>query len=149
GLARLTVPEADGGSGASWPESAALLGAAATHAVPVPLAEHDLLAGWLLTEAGLPTDANLRTACLGDGGIARAVPWAREATRIVVLYHDSETWRVADVPSTETKIVAGHNIAGEPRDDVTVDLAALSGAPVGPDTADTYVLRGALARTLQ
>jgi acyl-CoA dehydrogenase len=102
GLARLTTPPDRGGSGAGWREAAVLLGAAAAHAVALPLAEHDLLAGWLLTRAGLPADAQLRTVALlsdvSTPGLGRtvsalAVPWARYARRIVV------AWPASDPPS--------------------------------------------------
>lgn len=150
GLTRLTGAERHGGSGATWRESAALLSAAARHAVSLPLAEHDLLAGWLLERAGLPIDGALRTACVLDAaGTARAVPWAREAARIVVLWDGGDGWRVADLPAAGAGIVAGHNMAGEPRDTVTVDLATVDGVTVDAGMADEFVLRGALARTLQ
>ncbi|MFF1966312.1 acyl-CoA dehydrogenase family protein [Streptomyces sp. NPDC058232] len=148
GLARLTAPEDQGGSGAGWRESAAVVGAAASHAVSLPLVEHDLLAGWLLAQAGLPGDAHVRTACVLHAGHATAVPWARHAERIVVLWQ-AHTWLVADVPASEMSIVEGSNLAGEPRDDVRVDMAGLSGVPVPDNVANELVVRGALARAVQ
>lgn len=150
GLTRLTGTELAGGSGAGWHESAALLGAAARHAVRLPLAEHDLLAGWLLEKAGLPPDDAIRTACVLDGkGVARAVPWAGAADHVVVLCDTGAGWRVADLPASEIGIGTGHNLAGEPRDDVTVDLAIVDGPAVGDETVHEFFLRGALARSLQ
>ncbi|MEU6074185.1 acyl-CoA dehydrogenase family protein [Micromonospora sp. NPDC047074] len=149
GLTRLTGAEPYG-AGAGWPEAAALLATAARHAVPLPLAEHDLLAGWLLERAGLPADGALRTACVLDAdGRARAVPWARAATRVVVLFPDGAGWRVADVPATAVAVTEADSIAGEPRDTVAVDLALLDGVPVDADVADRLLLRGALARAVQ
>ena len=52
GLTLAWVPEELGGSGASLAEGFAVLGAAGRCALPVPLAE-TLLAGWLLSRAGL------------------------------------------------------------------------------------------------
>ncbi|MCX4385674.1 acyl-CoA dehydrogenase family protein [Micromonospora peucetia] len=149
GLTRLTGAEPYG-AGAGWPEAAALLAAAARHAVPLPLAEHDLLAGWLLERAGLPADGALRTACVLDAdGRARAVPWARAAARIVLLFPAADGWRVADVPAAAVAVTEADNVAGEPRDAVAVDLAGLDGTPVDADLAERLLLRGALARTVQ
>ncbi|MEN3267501.1 acyl-CoA dehydrogenase [Pseudonocardia sp.] len=150
GLARLTCPEEYGGSGAGWWESAALLAGAAAHAVALPLAEHDLLACWLLAQAGLPGDATLRTAAvLDETGHARAVPWAHAVDRIVVLWRGDRQWLVADVPTSQVVVVGGSNLAGEPRDDVSLDPSSLVGAPVADRVADELTVRGALARAVQ
>lgn len=153
GLDRLTGDESHGGSGANWTEAALLLTAAGAHAAPVPIAENDLLAGWLLETAGLPASEHvLRTACVLDSsGSAAGVPWARCADRIVVLWNTSDArsdWRVEDVPTSDITVTAGTNLAGEPRDRVHVDLSSQSGTPVSPDTVTSFRLRGALARTL-
>ncbi|MFC5744373.1 acyl-CoA dehydrogenase family protein [Actinomadura rugatobispora] len=150
GLTRLTTPAERGGSGAGWPEAAALLRAAASHGVSLPLAENDLLANWLLTKAGLPSDGSLRTACVLDGdGIARAVPWARDADRIAVLWDAGGGWRAADVPASSVRVDQATNLAGEARDDVHVSLEDRPGVPVGGHLAEEFTLRGALARSLQ
>ncbi len=82
GLTRLTGPEESGGSGAGWLEAAELLRAAAANGVRIPLAEHDLLAGWLLDTAGLPADETRRTVCLLDHtGTAHRVPGPPNPTR--------------------------------------------------------------------
>ena len=99
GLSRLTGSPERGGSGGSWADAAALLGISAGAAAPVPLVEHDVLAGWLLEAAGLPDDGGLRTVCRPDpSGIALNVTWAREATHVVALWEAGDEWRVADVP---------------------------------------------------
>ena len=61
GLVRLTGAEHSGGSGAGWYESAELLAAAVRHGVRIPLAEHDLLACWLLDANAMPSDGAART----------------------------------------------------------------------------------------
>jgi acyl-CoA dehydrogenase len=149
GLTRLTTPAERGGSGAGWPEAAALLRTAAAHGVSLPLAENDLLANWLLAEAGLPTDESLRTACVLQGDSARAVPWASKADRITLLWNSGDGWRAADVPTSSVHIDPATNLAGEPRDDVCLSSDALSGVPVPAQLAEEFVLRGALARALQ
>jgi acyl-CoA dehydrogenase len=150
GLVRLTGSEESGGSGAGWAEAAELMRAAAWNAVSTPLAEHDLLACWLLETAGLPVDDSRRTACLlDDTGSARAVPWAATATRVAVIWRDGATYRVADVDTAALTVTAGVNTAGEPRDTVVADLAALDGTPVPDAVIAQWQLRAALVRAIQ
>ncbi|WP_028660583.1 acyl-CoA dehydrogenase family protein [Nocardioides insulae] len=151
GLARLTGSEESGGSGAGWAESAALLTQAASLAVALPLAEHDLLAGWLLTSAGLPVDADLRSVAVLDAdGSARAVPWAPVVSRIVLAWPAGDGgWRVADVPATSVKLTADTNLAGEPRGEITATLDDSEGVPVPEDLIRRLQLRAALVRAVQ
>jgi len=151
GLARLTGAEDEGGSGAGWHESAALLTELAAQAVAAPVGEHDLLAGWLLRTAGLPVDASLRTVAVLDAdGTARAVPWLRETDRVVCLSPASDGWTVSDVPAGPVAGAAGTNLAGEPRDALAVDVGELAGgATVPAAVADELRLRAALVRAIQ
>ena len=151
GLTRLTGSEAAGGSGGGWVDAAALLGLAAAAAAPVPLAEHDLLGGWLLEAARLPNDGGLRTVCRPDpSGVALNVTWARDASRIVALWEDRDQWRVADVPVERVAIEERRNLAGEPSDTVEFDLDDLeAGTVVAHEIGEQFHLRGALARCAQ
>lgn len=150
GLVRLTGSEESGGSGAGWPEAVELLRAAAWHGVKIPLAEHDLLACWLLETVGLEIDDARRTACLLDGdGVARAVPWAADSERVVLLWRDGTGYRVADVDTASLSVTAGRNNAGEPRDEVRADFAALSGTSVPEDVVTRFAHRAALVRAVQ
>lgn len=150
GLVRLTGSEESGGSGAGWAEAAELLCAAAFHGVSAPVAEHDLLACWLLETAGLPIDASRRTACLLDAaGAARGVPWAATSERVVVIWHDGAAHQIADVQSSALSVTPGRNTAGEPRDAVAVDVATLTGTPVSDAVVVQCRLRAALIRAIQ
>lgn len=150
GLVRLTGAEECGGSGAGWAEAAELLRAAAGHGVTIPLAEHDLLACWLLETAGLEVDDARRTACLLDAdGAARGVPWVTDAERVVALWRDDAGYRVADVDTASLTVVPGHNRAGEPRDDIRANLAALSGTPLPDNVFEQFTRRAALVRAIQ
>lgn len=151
GLTRLTGSEAAGGSGAGWVEAAALLGLAAGAAAPVPLAEHDVLGGWLLEAAGLANDGGLRTVCRPDpSGVALNVTWARDASSIVALWEDRDEWRVVDVPVDRVGIGERRNLAGEPSDTVEFDLDDLeAGVVVAHEIGEQFHLRGALARCAQ
>ncbi|GEL16727.1 acyl-CoA dehydrogenase family protein [Pseudonocardia asaccharolytica] len=159
GLARLTLPEAAGGSGGSLTDLAVVLEAAGAYAARVPLVETDLLAGWLAHAAGLEVPAGPLTAATaeltiqptGDGatvsGTLPRVPWARAATAIVVLAGD----RVLVLPPAAVEITEGSNVAEEPRDTVTVADVTLGPGAVAaaPDGATARLgLRAALGRTL-
>lgn len=152
GFTRLTGAAADGGSGGTFTDAAAMYGLAAGAAAPVPLVEHDVLAGWLLAEAGLPNDGALRTAALvGADGTAVAVPWASAADAVVALWADADgALRVADVAASRLRIEPGLDIAGYPCDTVVFPVAELSAGTVVPaGVADRFRLRGALARCAQ
>lgn len=150
GLIRLTGPETAGGSDAGWAEAAALLTAAVRYAVRIPVAEHDLLACWLLEVAEIEPDDARRTVCvLDDTGTANGVPWGRQADNIVTVWSTAGTWHVADVERSRFDITAGTNVAGEPRDRVHIDTTELSGTPITGDTVLRLHLRSALVRTIQ
>ncbi|ORB28057.1 acyl-CoA dehydrogenase family protein [Mycolicibacterium parafortuitum] len=149
GLVRLTGSEQSGGSGAGWLEAAELVRAAAQHGVQIPLAEHDLLSCWLLESAGLPIDDARRTVCVLENDVAHNVPWASEADKIVVVWKDAGAHFIADVDAATLTITAGMNVAGEPRDTVTVTPGTLNGTAVADSVVDLLFLRGALVRSLQ
>ncbi|RFU36742.1 acyl-CoA dehydrogenase [Actinomadura logoneensis] len=140
GLAGVGVPEEAGGSGGDLADAAVLLRAQGYHGAAVPLAE-TLLAGRLLAAAALPVPPGPLTVVPGRS--ARRVPWARRAHRLVVLDGD----RVAVVAPDDVETVPGTNVAGEPRDDVTV-RGELAAVPC-PVTAGDVALRGALLRSVQ
>jgi alkylation response protein AidB-like acyl-CoA dehydrogenase len=140
-----------------------ILRSAGRHAAPLPLAE-TILARWLLRRAGLsPPDGVLALAIDGPEdqvelrrtgvdwqltGLARGVPWARNARGLVV----SSSVAVALVTPVSAVISQGENLAGEPRDDVTLDLKldarSVAGAPIDADAAMVYRL-GALFRAAE
>ncbi|BBX69423.1 acyl-CoA dehydrogenase [Mycolicibacterium psychrotolerans] len=150
GLVRLTGAEDAGGSGAGWLEAAELVSAAARHGARIPLAEHDLLACWLLDTAGVPADSARRTVCLLDAqGRAAGVPWASSAQRVVAVWQRGDDHVVADLDPAGLSITAGANMIGEPRDTVVADLAILSGATVTAGQIATLRLKAALIRAVQ
>ncbi|CAN3129888.1 acyl-CoA dehydrogenase family protein [Mycobacterium sp. smrl_JER01] len=150
GLVRLTGSEEAGGSGAGWYEAAELLAAAVRHAVRIPLAENDLLAGWLLEALGIDHDGAVRTVCLLDEhGQARAVPWASHAHRVVVAWPHDDGHLAADLAADTLTITPGANMIGEPRDTVSADLTALRGTTVTSDLLAQLSLKSALIRSIQ
>ncbi|NLU84224.1 acyl-CoA dehydrogenase family protein [Rhodococcus sp. HNM0569] len=153
GATWLTADESVGGSGATWDEAAVLLGAAGAHAVSLPLAENDLLALPLLAAARLPVAPSdgIRTVAVAEetpGGFqARSVPWARDVDRIVVVFQHDSQWHVADLPRASVSVTDAENYAGEPRDHLHVDAAALESATrIDATLVGELRLKGALAR---
>ena len=160
----LPIAEDKGGSGAGLVETATLLRAAGRHAVPIPLAETALLAGWLLAGSGLSVPGGPLAAAAPTGitiqrgeeswrlsGRIPRVPWARMAQRLVLLVTDGPP-AVLSLDASSYTVEPGRNVAGEPRDDVVLDrtvVPADSVAKAGPHlTRDAFLLRGALGRSL-
>lgn len=153
GLTRITGPEDRGGSGAGWAEAAVLLREAAARAVPLPLLEHDLLAGWLRDTAGMPTagDGLSTSAVLAHPGTVQRVPWLPVAGTVVVLDTTGPEHTAYEIPVAELDVTPGRTVAGEPDGAVALPPASeVPGAvPVDPRTAREWEHRGALGRAVQ
>jgi acyl-CoA dehydrogenase len=141
GLTLLGVPEEAGGSGGSPHAAAVVLRESGRAGAAVPLAEAQL-AGWLLAGAGLPVPPGPLTVAATAGGLPTRVPWGRSAT-VVVLAGERRVLLLA----AERQVREGHNVAGEPRDEVRAEVAAEGSAP-RPCAAE-FALRYALARAVQ
>ncbi|BBD98405.1 hypothetical protein SAMIE_1019060 [Sphingobium amiense] len=146
GLTLALVSEEGGGAALPIAAALSLVDLAAEYAAPIPLAE-TMIAAWLLDRAGLPVPAGPLTFASFDGSadtlVAARVPWGRQAGIVALvdgalLLLDPE---IADV-------APGANVAGEPRDRVTIDDVAVSGVP-SPITADDMRAIGAAIRTMQ
>jgi acyl-CoA dehydrogenase len=165
-LPLISIPEEAGGAGGTLSDAAAVLRVAGRHTVPVPLAETGMLAGWMLAASGLSVprgalaagpvrDADGVTARRRGGawqlsGTLARVPWARIASRLVLLADGPNGAIVACVDPARSRVTPGENLAGEPRDEVALDgVAAETAAPAGAGVnRDTLKLRGALSRSL-
>jgi acyl-CoA dehydrogenase len=164
-LPRVSLPEEAGGAGGTLSDLAAVLRVAGRFSAPVPLAETAMLAGWMLAASGLPVPRGPLAAgpvrddivsarrdgsrWIVSGTLAR-VPWARMATRLVLLAQGEGGGAVVSVDPARCAIRPGHNLALEPRDDVILDnVVADDAAPAGASVTRTALrLRGALARSL-
>lgn len=153
GLTRLVSTEDSGGGPA---EAAVVLRALARHSVTVPLAETDLLAGWLAGAADIPVDpTGALTVAFGDavrsGGRVTAtipaVPYGSDAG-VVLALRAGDRLLVASCAADELSVIKGHNAGGEPRDTVTVDRGYDAFA-VLDDADEELVRRGAWARCIQ
>ena len=162
GLTRAWVPEVLDGAGASLADGFEALRVSGSFAVSVPLAE-TLLAGWLLSQAGLRVPAGpLTVAPVNEGdrllldpkgnitGRANAVPFARDADHIVFMAHKVQGRVVALVPRANCRIEPTENIAGEPRDRVLcvgAKPAAMAEAPVHANEDNVRTLGAAIRAT--
>ena len=136
GLPLSWVSEDCGGSGASMAEGFSVLSAAGRFAIAVPLAE-TMLAGWLLSQAKIPSPEGAMTvapaspkdriALNPDGtlsGRARGVPFAKEAKHIAVLASGAGGLSIALVDAAGCRIEPGLNLAGDDSDSVTFTSVA-------------------------
>ncbi|MFS4488841.1 acyl-CoA dehydrogenase family protein [Dietzia kunjamensis] len=161
GLARLTAPEAGGGSGAGWAEAAALLRLSAAAGVAVPFAETDLVVGPLRRAAALDdaTTATAALAVIGPDGLARRVAWAGGTDTVLFVRRaggdDDEVggrraggYELAEVPTGRTGVEAVRGVSAVPLADVSPPEDATWTA-VDTAAVEAAVLRGALARAVQ
>jgi acyl-CoA dehydrogenase len=131
GVAWIAVPEESGGAGGSIGDAVAVVRAAAEFAAPIPLAE-TMVASRVLAAAGLAFSTEPSTFALARGSITRSdrgyritatlwrVPWAAIAATLVLVDEDNEL--IAAVPLAGCVVTNGRSLAGEPRDDVVIDV---------------------------
>ena len=163
GLTLAWVPEEHGGAGAGLADGFEILSVAGRFALPIPLGE-TLLAGWLLSRAGIaapagamtvaPARPNDRIALDADGtlsGRARGVPFAQGAQHLAVLAIGAAATSVVLVDAGACRVTAGRTLAGDACDDVTFDKVRplrMAPAPAGLDQT-ALMLMGAAVRSVE
>jgi alkylation response protein AidB-like acyl-CoA dehydrogenase len=158
-VTRACVPESLGGAGADLRIAAACVREAARHAAPVPLAE-TLAAGWLLGEGGIPCPSGPLATAAGEGlslasdgtlsGSVRGVAFGRLAAHLVVLAENARGTSVALLEAGACAWRPGVNLAGEPRDDLSLTGAVpVATATIAGLGADSARLLGAGLRAVQ
>jgi acyl-CoA dehydrogenase len=164
GYAGALVPESAGGAGLDMADALSLLISAGRHAVPAPLAE-TMLAGWLLSGAGLSVpEAPLTVAPVREGdvltakrdgalwrieGTATRVPWGRQCSAIAVFAQSDGENVVALVAAADVAFKSGHNLAGEPRDELVFSGVKAQQAGIAPIADDALRALGAVMRSAQ
>jgi len=156
GLTRVLVPEEMDGAGASWADAYVVLKAVGEHAAPVPLAE-TIVAGWILARAGLPIPDGVITLLEGDlllkegrlSGIAKRVPWGRNATHGVALVKSGWGVEAVLVPLEYAQLKHDQNLAREPRDTLIFERVVVTETGWVELPANGLRLVGALARSAQ
>jgi acyl-CoA dehydrogenase len=162
GIDRLGLPESQGGAGGDLADVAAAVRLAGYFALPVPLAETLLVAGWTLAESGRHVasgplafvhhpDLAIRRRAGGGwtlSGRAPGVRWGRSARTLVILVDDL----LALVPASAVDIAEGVNIADEACDTVSCDRVELAESDVCPASpalsSATIRRRGALGAAI-
>jgi acyl-CoA dehydrogenase len=162
GVTAVSVPEEHGGAGGDVRTAVSVLEVLGRYSASVPLAETALLAGWMLAACGAYVPPGPLTAAVagpdlrqraenGGWSIAGTLPrvaWARHAEGITVLAgHQVVLLRRGDYA-----LERGLNLAGEPRDHVTLTGNGIPGSrvyhlPVGSAvSAAAFRSRAALGR---
>jgi acyl-CoA dehydrogenase len=159
GLTRLGISEDTGGSGGGLPELAVVLHRAGEYSAQVPLAE-TILADAMLSSVDLPLPEGVVTVGLGDvsatrsgtgwriEGELRRTAFARLSDSIVGVAGSAFGPLVFVVSSDDTTIAAGANLAGEPRDHVTIAVHLSDDAVSRGGAEHELVTRGRLFRSM-
>lgn len=150
--------------GVNLPEMLALARATGARAVGLPLVEVGL-AAWAAQACGLKlpdglvvpaVEANsVLVGGISDGDLVVSgrlprVPWGRRADQVIALADTPEGLQMVAV--APTSVTEGENLAGEPRDAVTITDQRVLGphaAPAGALTPDEIRLRAAVLRASQ
>lgn len=162
GVPWLGIPEEHGGSGGGIADAALAVRVAAEYAVPLPIGETALVAGWALTGAGieLPQEAALAYApelllaeeLAGElvvSGSAGAVGWAAHCEYTVAICARAGKYRLVLLRTSDARIEPCPNIAGELRDRLTFDRARpVASAAAAANLNDQLLARGAAARSI-
>ena len=141
------------GAGADVWTVAELLRTAARYAVPLPLVEHDALAGLLARRVGLDLGEGIRTIARPDiAGTDPAVPWASQVDRVLVLATSPtpavDSWFLTDLPVSDCGLEPRNDSAGQPRDRLRIEPTG-DGTRVSSGLAREFYLRAALMRAVQ
>jgi len=148
GLPLAAVPEDLGGTGASWSDIFVVVRACGAASAPVPLPEA-ILANSLLATAGLtPPESGVIVFAAGSaGGPITDVPWGRHAQWLVL--QDTDAGRLALHSLTGAQVVTDSNVAGEPRDTVTLASGSLMADAAISVSTDAAIRGGAMLRSAQ
>jgi acyl-CoA dehydrogenase len=110
----------DAGGETQLADAFAVLRVAGRYAVPGPLAEH-LLARRLWTEAGgAAPDGIITLALAGEDGTYRDIAWGRASRSVLCVARNANAAKLALLDARELDLRPGANMAGEPRDDLSV-----------------------------
>ncbi len=163
GLPLSWVAEDCGGAGVTLAEGFSVVSAAGRHALPMPLVE-TMLAGWLLSQAGISSPEGAMTVAPASprdrislntngtlSGRARAIPFAKDAKHIAVIASAQKGFAVVLAATSSCRIEAGENLGEDASNTVVFDNVrpiASNQAPRGFSPM-RVMLMGAAMRSLQ
>ncbi|MGE2716447.1 acyl-CoA dehydrogenase family protein [Mycolicibacterium litorale] len=156
GFIGLCAPEAVGGADGDLLDAATVLAELTT--ARIPFAEAAFIAAPALGQAGLDLPGGPFTAAHGavtvdDGAISGQVdrvPFARDCESLVLLVSGAQpALHVISLSANGVSIAPGENLAGEPRDAVSLrQVTPVASAEVTDADVTAWQLRGALARAV-
>ncbi len=129
GLTTASIASEAGGAGGDVGDSLLVIREAARYCAPVPLSEH-FIAATLLAEQGASIGADATTVASGNfhlkgdnhlTGIAEAVAFARWCGQVVLVATSEAGLKLCRLSLDDARIEPESNIAGEPRDRVSID----------------------------
>lgn len=133
GWLRTTLTEENDGTGLGLAGGYVLMRLAGYYAAPIPIME-PLLGLYVLSQAGMPiTDELLIPVVLdnepvGDTISIAGVPWARDAAGLVVVFTSNGNTYINLIRRENYTVITSQNMAGEPRDDVQLNINPLDAA---------------------
>jgi acyl-CoA dehydrogenase len=163
GLPLSWVPEACDGAGVSLAEGFSVAQSAGKFAIAVPLVE-TMLAGWLLSQAGIPSPAGTltvapvrpqdRISLSADNtlnGRVRGVPYGADAEHIAIVAASANGSVIALVEAAACHIDNGENLSHDASNTMTFNnVTPRTIKPAPPDfTPRSLMLMGATLRSLQ
>ncbi|MEC1524973.1 acyl-CoA/acyl-ACP dehydrogenase [Neobacillus niacini] len=136
GMITVAIPEELGGNGGDHSDALCILRLAGKYAAPIPIAE-TYMANWILSRLGISVSEEIVTISYPDdsqsfvlnktddgwsiSGRAKNVPWARYANKMLVFGKTTEGDVLTTVNLDYAQIKNNMNLAGEARDEVSVD----------------------------
>ena len=162
GLPLVLVPEEQNGVGGDWEDVLAVLHPVGYYGIPLPIGEA-MLAAKLASDAGFELPQGVSTiAAEVDGQLSRnrdgyvfsgtlsSVPWGRDALSVIAVMSFEGAPHLMLLPrAAASRIREARNLAGEPRDDMHFENAAVQAAPVDSIDALNLLERCALLRVAQ
>ena len=159
GLTLAGLPEASGGAGGEPEDSLLVIREAAKFAAPLPLAEH-FVAASLLADQGERVADEILTVAAGDFQVNASgkvkgsghAAFARWCDRVLLLADaaDGQTL-LCSLPVSSLQLEQACNLAGEPRDMISLDMKPDDAAvfPVEEGSRDSLMHKMAAMRALQ
>lgn len=159
GFNQAVVFDESGEAGVGWSELCGVLMTCGQYSLPLPLSE-SMFVNYLLSRVGLKTvagsasfsaDSDLRIDGDVVTGQLRSVPWGRDVDHILGIAQGPCPTFVLVSRASAAEISKTTNIAGEPRDNLSFEAAAVVATAPLPATMDADILRlgGAMLRSAQ
>jgi acyl-CoA dehydrogenase len=134
GIRRIAIDETWGGASGNVDHLAVILRAVGRHAATIPFLEDHLAAETLLDNGldlpegilSVATRSTLVAEKVGSGwriqGRCHRVPWAADSSAVIGFAHAGDDVLIVSLPTARADVTVGCNVAGEPRDNLEIDV---------------------------